>query len=742
MTIALCMITSKEDEAKARALGDSLKNYVDEVVITVADKNVTPPNFEWCDDFSAARNYNFSLAKSDWILWLDADDTLTNPEHLKTLVAYAEANHASGYWIKYEYAFDKSGNCIDEHWKAQLLKNDGHFKWLGPIHEDPIQQRPVTWLSTDKIKRIHHSNEERGEASHNRNIAILEKWHKDDPNEPRAMFYLGRAYLSAKRHADAINILQEYLNLSGWDDERYEARLLIGQAYLHSGDVDTALLAYHDAILEKEVNPDAYIYKGMCYMRQEKWDQALSNFQIAIEKPLPNAVTFFNPMFYKRDVYQAIAIAKMNIGKLDEALAAIKIAYKADASADIKELFGLILKLKEKRSAVQNIIDAIKYADKYDQSKIPNMLLATPLPLWDNELLTALRKKYLPPKVWPKKSITVYCGSSAEDWTPDSQLNGGIGGSETAVIELTKRLVKLGWDVTVYNQGGLPPEGNTFDGVKYLNYWMFNPDDTFDVLWVWRVPMVFDFNIKARYTILDVHDVMSQADFTESRLAKINKVFVKTKYHRSLYPKVADDKFVIVGNGIDLTRFEGPKVKEPYRFCYTSSPNRGLDILLKIWPKIRDALPEATLHVYYGWKTFYEIEKDNPERMMWMKKIQGLMNQPGVVDHGRVGQAELAQDELKTSFWLYPTYFPEIDCITAKEMQAAGVVPITTGYAALEESQKTGIKLPGDVYDPKWQDEYVQTVVKAANSPLEDTTVVAKDFNWDIVTAKWNESMQ
>jgi len=737
MQIALCMISSEADEAKVRALGEQMRPFVDEVVITVNSPDGSR-DFKWNQNFSDARNDNFSRTKADWIIWLDADDTLDHPEKLRTLVAQAADKNISGYYFKYRYAFDKSGNCVDEHWKAQLLKNDSSFKWMGPVHEDPIQQSPVNWIMTDEVVRIHHSDPQRGKSSHDRNLAILEKWHQDDPNEPRAMFYLGRAYTAAKRYADAINILQQYLELSGWDDERYEARLLIGQAYLHSGDVDTALLAYHDAILEKESNPDAYIYKGMCYMRQEKWEEALYNFQIAQDLPLPNAVTFFNPMFYKRDVYQAIAIAKMHTGRLDDALLAIKVALAADKSPDIKELYSLILRLKDKRTAVQRIIDTVKFAEKHDSTKTAQILLATPLPLWDDELLTALRKRFLPPKVWPKGSLVVYCGSSAEDWTPDSQHNGGIGGSETAVIELTKRLAAMGWDVTVYNQGGHPAEGRVYDGVKYLNYWMFNPDDKFDVLWCWRVPMLFDFNLSARLKVLDLHDVMSPADFTEKRINNIDKIFVKTHYHRTLYPKVPDEKFVIVGNGIDLTRFEGEMVKEPLRFCYTSSPNRGLDVLLKMWPKIRDALPDATLHVYYGWKTFYEIEKHNPERMMWMKKVQALMDQPGVVDHGRVGQKELAQDELKTAFWLYPTNFPEIDCITAKEMQAAGVYPITSGYAALAESQQTGIKVPGDIYDPKWQDQYINAVI---GTKWEDTREVAKQFSWDIVANTWNNEL-
>lgn len=738
--LALCIITSKADEEKADSLAESLKSYVDEVVIT------GPKDFKWIDDFAAARNFNFSQAKADWILWLDADDTLENPEKLRDLISHAEQNQISGYWFKYKYLFDENGNCIDEHWKLQLVKNDGHFTWKGAVHEDILQLRPVTWLTTTDVTRIHHTDKDRSGESFTRNLRILLKESERDPNEPRTKFYLGRTYIASAEFEKAIEVLNEYLKLSGWDDERYEARLLIGQAHISLGNIDAALQTYHDAILEREKNPEAYIYKATCYLNKEEWDKALNNYKIALELPLPEAVTFFNPMFFKRDVYQGIAVAYLNLGKLDDAFQAAQIAYKADPkNQDIKDLYYATYQTKYKYDTAQKFLDIIKYAEKFSKDQIPSLLNAVPRPLFDNPLVIASRRRFLKPKKWDKGTIAVFCGTSAEDWTPDS-LSSGIGGSETAVIQLTERLSKLGWKVTVFNQGSHPPEGRVFDGVEYQNFYTFNPEDEFDVLWVWRLPEAFDWDLKARLKLLDLHDVMNPLDFPKERLERIDKIFVKTNYHRSLLPDIPDEKFVVVGNGIDLTRFdfngsdyEFIKQKDENRFCYTSSPNRGLDVLLQMWPKIREKQPDFELHVYYGWETFYQLEKNNPERMAWMKKVQALMAQPGVIDHGRVGQNELAQDLMKTAGWLYPTNFPEIDCITAKEMQAAGVYSITSGYAALEESQKTGVKIPGDIYDLQWQEKFIDEVTKGFSSPVTGIREVAKQFDWDLVATKWNE---
>lgn len=742
-SLSLCLITSESDLENAKRVISELKKYVNEVCLTITTENEPPKipgvkvsTFKWIDDFAAARNFNFSQATSDWILWLDADDSLEGNLELLRMINEADSKLIEGFFLKYKYAFDKHGNCTDEHWKLQILKNNGHFKWEGAIHEDPIQQRKANWAKLEGIYRVHKDTAEQRPEKYERNLRILLAQIEKNPSEPRNHFYLGRTYMAMGKLQETIDHLQKYLELSGWDDERYEATLMIGQCFFQAKDYDSALQWYHSAILEKEKFPEAYAQKGFIYLVKGEWEKALENFAIALRKPLPDAATFFNPMVYSRDIYIAVATCQLHLGNLELALKAISIALKADKnSARAKELYVAIKNIKQKNDIARKYVEIAKYVD--NDKKVQALLNSVPSQLADNEFILTLRNTYCPPKKWASKSIAVYCGPTAETWTPESLNGKGIGGSETAVIHLAKRLAKMGWDVTVYNQCDAGPEGLEFDGVHYRNYWTFNVADEFDVLWVWRLPELFDYPLKARVRLLDMHDVMTPAEFSPTRVERMDKIFVKTNYHRSLYPHVPDEKFVVVGNGIDLSRFEEKVEKDPYRFCYTSSPNRGLDIVLKMWPKIKEKLPEATLHVYYGWKTYYELEKNNPERMAWMKKIQALMDQPGVVDHGRVGQAELAQDLLKTSFWLYPTYFPEIDCITAKEMQAAGVIPITSGYAALEESQKVGVKLPGDVYDPKWQDEYIKAAIAAKPEPFD-----ASIFSWDLVAEKWNQECE
>jgi tetratricopeptide (TPR) repeat protein len=746
MKLSLAIITSHKDLPRANALITYLKDHVDEVCLTVADKEKgeLPKGatfFEWTDDFAEARNFNFSHCTGDWILWLDADDSITNPKALRDVCIRADKLGANLINLLYHYNFDENGNCIDQHWKGQIVKR-GTAEWKGAIHENLMPIGTPKIVAVHEIARIHKTDGERGKDSSDRNKRILEKELEKHPDEPRNMFYLGRAYIMLGETEKAVNILNRYLELSGWDDERYEARLLIGQCYLSNGQSELALEWYNSAILEKEEYPDAYIYKGMCYMKQEDFKNALTNFETAVIKKIPESNTFFNPMLYKRDLPCSLAVCYMNVGQIEDAKKYIGIAIRNDkdnkTAKDIKQAVDYISEKNEILKTYAWLATQIK-----DKNRMQYLLNSVPQNISDEPFILKLRSDYFGNKDWDSNEIAVFCGGTVEDWTPENVNKGGIGGSETAVVELSRRLSTKGWKVTVYNQCGLEPGGKEFDGVLYKNYWEFNPRDKFNVLWAWRTPGLFDLGIEANLKLLDLHDTMAPGDIDKDLADKLDVIMVKTEYHRSLYPDVPDDKFEIVGNGIDLSRFN-IGAKEPKRFMYSSTPNRGLDIILKnIWHRIIAKHPDATLHVYYGWKTFYEMEKHNPAKMKWMKETQELMKQKGVINHGRVGQKRLAEDMAVSSYWLYPTDFPEIHCMTACEMQAAGVIPITSGFAALAETAKRCVIIKGEVRSEAYGAEFAEKVLDVMeqdNSKLINNIITgAKEFDWDLVADNWDK---
>jgi len=325
--------------------------------------------------------------------------------------------------------------------------------------------------------------------------------------------------------------------------------------------------------------------------------------------------------------------------------------------------------------------------------------------------------------------VVIYCGEGLEPWNPDQIDERGLGGSETAVVRLADQLVAQGLRVMVYG----PTEG-TWNGVFYRHYSKFAPGNPVFAFISWRNPAMFDLPIQAQLKYLWMHDTDSGVNLTEERAAKMTGVMALSQWHvqhlEEMYPFLVGKCF-IVGNGIEPSRFEGSEERVSTRFAYASSPDRGLEKALQLWPQIREALPDAILDIYYGWENY--VRMGAPQS--FQRTIMELSKQPGVTWRGRVGQRQLARELMKSSVMLYPSHsFNETFCIAALEAQAAGCVPVTRDNGALPETNSRGILVANDAPDEKW--------VKAA---ILGTKVTARRrqflHDWAI-TQTWAEVAQ
>ena len=186
-------------------------------------------------------------------------------------------------------------------------------------------------------------------------------------------------------------------------------------------------------------------------------------------------------------------------------------------------------------------------------------------------------------------------------------------------------------------------------------------------------------------------------------------------------------------------------VSKHHKLFWGSSYDRGLDMLLYMWPDIKQAYPDAELHICYGWDLFLKVASGNPERMKWKVSMDTLIAQPGITHHGRVGKEELARVRKLCGIWAYPTYFKEINCITALDCQSDGVVPVTMALAALEETVGEGILIKGDIKDPKIQGEFLKELLSLMGDKKRWKNLsikgkkFARNYVWPKIADKWIE---
>ena len=347
------------------------------------------------------------------------------------------------------------------------------------------------------------------------------------------------------------------------------------------------------------------------------------------------------------------------------------------------------------------------------------------------------------------KQIQIICPPAIEAWGPTKLRQEGLGGSETAVIRLAEELSELGHMVTVHNNLDAP---GYFNKVRYRSIEAYAPTVKTDLSIAWRAPELADARPRTGCFVLWMHDTDAGDRLTPERAEQFDRIVVLSNWHRDYflhkYPFISADKLVIIGNGVDLDRFDWLEKtdheRNPKKVVYSSSPDRGLELILEhIWPSVIKAVPDAELHYYYGWNNFFLASF--PHLRQFKAKVMELQSQTqGVVEHGRVNQDELARELMSAGVWLYPTYFPETYCITAVEAQLAGLLPVTNRFAALKETVKNGVFLNGRVNDPMVLKLYADAVIEALTNPISDEDRIAISRgapanSWSQVARTWWE---
>lgn len=225
--LSVCMIVKNEEAVLNSCLHD-VSSFADEIIVVDTGsidktreialrytKNLY--NFSWCDDFSAARNFSFSKATGDYIMWLDADDRI-DEENCRKINDWKA--HGSGKLILAGYDRPENGGVYIY---PRIVKRDAGFLWKSIIHEHLVPSEGTELLENDVLEAdfvIRHSK--LGEPDYRRNIAIMEKLSEEELHE--SFWLCAQCYLDcilAGEHKKA----SRYLTLAEYSSTPFEDRL-------------------------------------------------------------------------------------------------------------------------------------------------------------------------------------------------------------------------------------------------------------------------------------------------------------------------------------------------------------------------------------------------------------------------------------------------------------------------------------------------------------------------------------
>lgn len=640
-TISLTVIC-KNEEHNIPAWFFSIKDCFDEIIFVdtgSTDNSVELAkalgckvfHFDWVNDFSAARNFALDQATCDYVCWVDLDDSLSDREAFikfrNTVMGCAD------FWMSnYHYAYDfekKLPLCTFP--RERIIKRNRPFRWKYFVHEGlmPVGFTPqLQFAPTWTILHRRTANDLAKDRSRNLNLFNVNQ----DKLDTRMMFYWGKELFENKMIEESIPKLAEAFSKPDLDaHDRVMCLQYLTYAHLETNKLQQAMeLAQQGVILDPN-RAEFHVVMADARIKAGDLLNALP-FLYAAKHCIKNTNATSQFTFSNNDAYGSYpsnAIVKIlaQMGRLDDAL---KEALDAKEKYQHPETDLLIKEL-----------DRIKRLQTFDYANASDC-----------------------------SDIIFTCFANAYEWDGEIYRRQGLGGSETAEIELAEWFAKLTTrKIIIFNSVSTEKHIN---GVIYKPIEMLNEYVKHHKPWMhiaWR----HNTKVTNATTIVHSHDLQTPQI---ENLDNFDKVAVLTPWHREFMhatQNVPLDKMFLTGNGIVPQRFNHSVTKDPYSFIFSSSPDRGLDRAILVLDKVREIYPSVTLKVFYG------IEHLERYGLKDLKdKLFKMMNErkDWITYYGKTEQKEMMKHFATASYVVQPSNFLETFGISALEMVCSGVYPI------------------------------------------------------------------
>ena len=305
------MIVKNEESVLARCL-DCVKQFADEIIIvdtgsTDRTKEIAYQytdkvyDFVWCDDFSVARQFSFSLATMDYIMWLDADDVIEYNEIEK--INQLKLNMvADTYMLKYATSFDESGkpNFVFE--RERILRRDKRAIWNGLVHEAIVP--------FGKIEHLDITIQHRKIASHytKRNLNLFRKaLRRGVKFNAREQYYYARELFYWGYYKKCKTELNKFFKMPNkFTPNTIDAMLILSKCCEKLGDIDSAKKWLYEGL---NIMPNAEIAceLGRLYMKGNKPELAIYFYQSALNVIKPT----MQGLFVREDYYYLIPLLQL-----------------------------------------------------------------------------------------------------------------------------------------------------------------------------------------------------------------------------------------------------------------------------------------------------------------------------------------------------------------------------------------------------------------------------------------------
>ena len=665
-------------------------------------------------NFRDSRNRCLNLAGTTCKYNLMLDDTYCIEGDLRSFL-----NEIRGDQFGDSYSLTIKSHDV-EYISNRITKSEKKLRYIYTMHEVIQDTDNINVRVPDNRAYVNDLNydymQNRSDKRKEYDLKCLYEMLEEYPDEPRHLFYLGQTYKMLENFEKAAEYYYKraFFKVDGFEQEKFDALFEFTRISIYQLNKPWKQFEkYYERCIEwQPTRPEGNYFLGIHYFLDGILNIAFNHFKKAHQIGFPSHQQYslkptinyiFTPYYLSSLSYQ---------------FKDYKLGY------DVCSLY--LQKNKPGEMYYELIVDWYKIYS----------------------LLVSMPSKNEKPTKFLKPIFCIVADGGFTNWSGSNILTTGVGGSETWVIEMARYISKhSNFEVIVFCNCD---KEEIFEEVKYIKLERYL--ETITTIKIEHciisrfseyVPAAIDGHVENIHLIL--HDLQLSGNVIPIH-TKIKNIFCLTEWHCKHFLETFP-QFKDICNplhyGIDFTNFLTEQTnkenlcralcKIPYSFIYSSFPNRGLIVLLKMWPKIVERYPKAVLNIFTDvnnkWANdFYKEELEEIRTILADYKIK---YSESIIMNGWVSKKVLSDYWKQSSIWFYPCKFKETFCLTALEAALTKTLAITNGLAALEDTVGSrGITVLGDVLTNVWQEAAFLQICLALDNPESVSHLIEQNYAW------------
>ncbi len=287
-TLSVCLIVKNEELVLNRVLC-CVKKFADEIIIVdtgsedrtieIAKKFTTKIyDYKWENDFAKARNFSFSKATCEYVMWIDADDFITDKNIEKIKLLKQNLNKADVFMLKYSMGFNQSNQPTFSFFRERIIKRSLNLKWQGFVHEVVAPTGKIEYCEIE----IEHRKVKKGNPK--RNLQIYRQALKNNLKfNARETYYYARELFYNGYLTSCLKQMKKFLKFENkFIGDIYGAYSIMAECLLIKNKPQNAIKLLLKFIENNSPNAEICCLFARCFNLQKNYNNAVFWFKSAI----------------------------------------------------------------------------------------------------------------------------------------------------------------------------------------------------------------------------------------------------------------------------------------------------------------------------------------------------------------------------------------------------------------------------------------------------------------------------